>query len=112
VSSENQTSENVIRTCVDCQNEFTLEPGEIRFYESRKLQIPKRCRPCRDLKRAANEEGLYGRRKPKQEITFDAPDGKPSLTVKAVVERRPTLIGTGSAELAAKAAELLGKRND
>lgn len=34
--------------CKQCGNEFELEQAEIEFYESRNLDLPKRCKECRD----------------------------------------------------------------
>ncbi len=35
-------------TCVQCGNEFELTQNEIDFYESKGLDLPKRCKDCRD----------------------------------------------------------------
>lgn len=35
------------RTCKQCGVEFTLTPEEIAFYQSKNLQLPKRCEQCR-----------------------------------------------------------------
>ena len=35
-------------TCKQCGKEFELEASEIRFYKSRNLNLPKRCKECRD----------------------------------------------------------------
>lgn len=42
------------RNCVDCGKEFTLTEGEIKFYKSKGLQLPKRCKECRDKKRGGS----------------------------------------------------------
>ena len=41
------------RRCVDCYGPFALTPGEVRFYELRGLDLPKRCARCRRDRRAA-----------------------------------------------------------
>lgn len=38
----------VTKKCVQCGNEFTLTDGEIDFYKSKNLNLPKRCKECRD----------------------------------------------------------------
>lgn len=37
----------MIRTCKECGKEFTITGGEIRFYKSKHLQFPRRCKECR-----------------------------------------------------------------
>ena len=39
-------------TCIDCGNKFIFEAGEQAFYRSKGLAEPKRCKPCRDKRRA------------------------------------------------------------
>ena len=36
------------RKCKDCGKEFELSYGEIQFYKSKNLELPKRCKECRD----------------------------------------------------------------
>ena len=38
------------RVCKQCGKEFELSEGEIRFYEKKGLELPKRCQQCRDQK--------------------------------------------------------------
>lgn len=42
-------------TCTQCNREFTIKVGEVEFYESRNLVLPKRCKDCRDSRRLAQE---------------------------------------------------------
>lgn len=42
------------RKCVQCGKKFTLTDSEIDFYQSKKLNLPKRCKECRDFNKAAN----------------------------------------------------------
>lgn len=37
----------MVRTCKECGKEFVITGGEIRFYKSKKLQFPRRCKQCR-----------------------------------------------------------------
>ena len=41
--------------CVDCHKTFYLRKGEITFFVSRKLIVPKRCKSCRDARRFKKE---------------------------------------------------------
>ena len=38
------------RICKDCGKEFELSSGEIQFYKSKNLTLPKRCKDCRNKK--------------------------------------------------------------
>jgi len=42
--------------CVDCQTEFEFTEEEQDRFSENKLTTPKRCKPCREKKRARNEE--------------------------------------------------------
>jgi len=46
--------------CVDCNEEFTFTAGEQEFYNERGYTEPKRCKPCRDAKKAQS-----GNRRPR-----------------------------------------------
>lgn len=37
--------------CADCGEEFTFTEGEQKFYWSKGLANPKRCKPCRMVRR-------------------------------------------------------------
>lgn len=39
--------ESETRKCTDCQNDFTIEPGEKVWFESKNFVLPKRCAGCR-----------------------------------------------------------------
>ena len=41
-------------TCKDCGEPFLMTYNEVQFYENRNLHIPKRCKACRE-KRKANQ---------------------------------------------------------
>ncbi len=43
------------RTCVQCGKTFSLSESEINFYKSKNLDLPKRCKSCRDK----NKNGEY-----------------------------------------------------
>lgn len=38
----------VTKKCVQCGNEFTLSDGEVNFYIGKGLNLPKRCKQCRN----------------------------------------------------------------
>ncbi len=38
-------------TCADCGREFTFTEGEQRYFWSKGLAEPKRCKPCRVIRR-------------------------------------------------------------
>ena len=40
--------ETIKRTCIDCGNEFTIEPKEQRFIDRLGYDLPKRCNACRN----------------------------------------------------------------
>ena len=51
-------SESLANVCVDCGKPFELTAGERAWYATHKdlktgeaLQLPKRCKPCRDLRK-------------------------------------------------------------
>lgn len=39
--------ERIIRTCVECNKPFSIPPAEQKFYESKGMELPKRCSECR-----------------------------------------------------------------
>ena len=44
------------RTCIQCNKEFTMTESEIRFYKSKRLSLPKRCKECRDANKKLKAE--------------------------------------------------------
>ena len=42
--------------CKDCGEIFTFTENEQRFYEERGFLPPKRCKNCRDARKASREE--------------------------------------------------------
>lgn len=49
------------RSCVQCGNEFFLQDSEIEFYESKNLNLPKRCKECRTKNKNSGDN--HNRRK-------------------------------------------------
>lgn len=42
------------RECVQCGEKFTVTESEADFYKSKNLNLPKRCKNCRDFNKAIN----------------------------------------------------------
>ena len=54
------------RTCIQCNKEFTMTESEIRFYKSKRLSLPKRCKECRDANKKIKAEN--GGKMPKSNV--------------------------------------------
>lgn len=46
-----------LHNCSDCGNPFTFSVGEQSFYNKNGLQPPKRCKVCRDKRKAEKSNG-------------------------------------------------------
>lgn len=44
-------NEVIERTCIDCGRRFLIHPSAQEFFESRGLELPKRCQACREKKK-------------------------------------------------------------
>lgn len=44
------------RVCVQCDKHFTLSDSEIDFYNSKNLDLPKRCKICREINKGKKAE--------------------------------------------------------
>jgi len=42
--------------CVDCGKPFPFTEGEQKFYAEKQYTEPKRCKPCREAKKAEREQ--------------------------------------------------------
>lgn len=62
------------RTCVQCGKVFTLSQSEIDFYKSKNLDLPKRCKSCRDK----NKNGGY------RSYTANVPLGNRATCISAI----------------------------
>lgn len=75
------------RTCIQCNKEFTMTESEIRFYKSKRLSLPKRCKECRDANKKVKAEN--GGQMPQTEVQTNvaataesaAPQGKGKIGV-------------------------------
>lgn len=46
-------------TCADCNETFTVTPGEVNFLKERfgdDFNMPKRCKPCRQIKKQQKQQ--------------------------------------------------------
>lgn len=41
-------------TCKDCGNTFVMSYNEVEFYKEKGLHVPKRCKACRNKRKAGN----------------------------------------------------------
>lgn len=48
----NDELKDEILVCQDCGQEFLFVVGEQKFYKSKNLLPPKRCRACRELRKS------------------------------------------------------------
>lgn len=46
----------ITKKCSQCGKEFTLTEGEVEFYNSKNLHLPKRCKECRDKNKRKSSE--------------------------------------------------------
>lgn len=82
------------RVCMDCGNDFEISPGEMEFYNSKQLNLPKRCSNCRDKRKPcclemkkAQRTGLIRRQgKDMVMVIFASPMNTESPIVRDVVE--------------------------
>ena len=47
----NMKNEVIERTCINCGRRFPIYPNAQDFFKSRGLELPKRCRVCREKKK-------------------------------------------------------------
>ncbi|HZS08600.1 MAG TPA: zinc-ribbon domain containing protein [Blastocatellia bacterium] len=47
--------------CADCRRSFTVTEGEQEFFQSRGMSEPKRCKECRQARKAERDSGGGGR---------------------------------------------------
>jgi len=50
---------DTITNCIECHSKFTLELGEIRFFNLKGFDRPSRCKPCREIRKANKNGGVY-----------------------------------------------------
>lgn len=42
------------RKCTDCGKPFSISVSEQKFFQEKKFDLPKRCKPCRQIRRQNN----------------------------------------------------------
>ena len=60
-----QKVQNENRECVECKQLFNLASGEIDFFIQHELETPKRCKPCRQMRK----EGISIKQEPEKPPT-------------------------------------------
>jgi len=48
-------SDETKRICLDCRSKYELSEPDQEFFERRGLQLPRRCRACRRLRRMTHQ---------------------------------------------------------
>ena len=83
-------------TCSECNSPFTFTEREQEYYRERNLTHPKRCKPCRDARRAnfgsSRAPGGGGGERQRFEITCDQCGKTDSVPFKPS-SGRPVLCG-------------------
>lgn len=52
------SNENMVVTCKDCGEQFTLSKDDRNWYERRGYKLPKRCQKCRAKRREDRKENV------------------------------------------------------
>lgn len=63
------------RVCVQCGKRFTLSDSEIDFYNSKNLDLPKRCKICREINKGKKSEYNRYTKRTKASEKVSAPTG-------------------------------------
>jgi hypothetical protein len=59
--------------CRECKQDFTFTEGEQDFYAQRDFSEPKRCKPCRDARKAKRQNKTDGRNDSDTEPDWQTP---------------------------------------
>lgn len=65
----------MIRKCVQCGKEFSLNQSEIKFFKSKNLALPKRCPECRKK----NKENRYVKSNNEKDIFSEVTDNRDNI---------------------------------
>lgn len=57
--------------CVDCGKPFPFTEGEQKFYAEKQYTEPKRCKPCREAKKAERQQREVAAAPPVPEAVVD-----------------------------------------
>jgi hypothetical protein len=58
--------EDVEIVCADCKKAFLFTAGEQQFFAERGFTPPKRCKPCRDQRKARRNAAQHSTERPQQ----------------------------------------------
>lgn len=53
-SQERKLLKPITITCTDCHKPFIITPEEQQFFKTKNFALPKRCKPCRVIRRQNN----------------------------------------------------------
>ena len=53
-SQERKLLKPITITCTDCKKDFIITPAEQQFFQQKSFDLPKRCKPCRVIRRQNN----------------------------------------------------------
>jgi len=67
---DRETLDTVVR-CVECGEHFTITANDAEWFHSRGMFVPKRCRPCRNLRKGkAAPAGIAPKQEPLSQAGF------------------------------------------
>ncbi|MCM1087814.1 MAG: zinc-ribbon domain containing protein [Muribaculaceae bacterium] len=90
--------------CKQCGTTFELSEAEISFYRKKNLQLPKRCKECRQENKQKQGGGMQGsqiggsvspKMPPSYQITPNRPDGRSKKWIYAVIALAVLLLAGG-----------------
>ena len=67
--------------CVQCGKTFDLSEAEKEFYEEKNLEIPKRCKQCRQANRIRKNDAVVPRRRERRKSRKSAMKAVPATTL-------------------------------
>ena len=53
-TNERKLLKPITVTCTDCHKPFIITPDEQAFFNQKQFDLPKRCKPCRVIRRQNN----------------------------------------------------------
>ena len=59
--------------CKQCGKEFELSNSEMEFYKSKNLELPKRCKECREHNKRNGSSRSNGQAEQKQTVKAEQP---------------------------------------
>ena len=86
------------KKCVQCGKSFTLTDSEIKFYKSKKLNIPKRCKACREQNKASRSSSHIPKKTSDYKSYYVKPSDSRSLASVIVAVTATIIAGLLKAE--------------